>query len=91
MDTEQGLIVPNVKDVQARSVLEVAAELNRLQQLGAGGQLGTAELAGGTFTLSNIGSVRLGGPAGAGLRARREPHGPSCSVSSRSEAPTPKP
>ncbi|XP_016060058.1 PREDICTED: lipoamide acyltransferase component of branched-chain alpha-keto acid dehydrogenase complex, mitochondrial [Miniopterus natalensis] len=57
MDTEQGLIVPNVKDVQARSVLEVAAELNRLQQLGAGGQLGTAELAGGTFTLSNIGSI----------------------------------
>lgn len=57
MDTEQGLIVPNVKDVQARSVLEVAAELNRLQQLGAGGQLGAAELAGGTFTLSNIGSI----------------------------------
>lgn len=58
MDTPQGLLVPNVKGVQALSVFEIAAELNRLQELGSGGQLGTADLTGGTFTLSNIGSVR---------------------------------
>lgn len=57
MDTEQGLIVPNVKNVQARSVMDIAAELNRLQKLGSAGQLSTADLTGGTFTLSNIGSV----------------------------------
>ncbi|XP_070251916.1 lipoamide acyltransferase component of branched-chain alpha-keto acid dehydrogenase complex, mitochondrial [Myotis yumanensis] len=57
MDTEQGLIVPNVKSVQARSVVDIAAELNRLQQLGSTGQLSTADLTGGTFTLSNIGSI----------------------------------
>ncbi|XP_006105132.1 lipoamide acyltransferase component of branched-chain alpha-keto acid dehydrogenase complex, mitochondrial isoform X1 [Myotis lucifugus] len=57
MDTEQGLIVPNVKSVQARSVMDIAAELNRLQQLGSTGQLSTADLTGGTFTLSNIGSI----------------------------------
>ncbi|XP_054568118.1 lipoamide acyltransferase component of branched-chain alpha-keto acid dehydrogenase complex, mitochondrial isoform X2 [Eptesicus fuscus] len=57
MDTEQGLIVPNVKNVQARSVMDVAAELNRLQKLGSAGQLSTADLTGGTFTLSNIGSI----------------------------------
>ncbi|XP_059530255.1 lipoamide acyltransferase component of branched-chain alpha-keto acid dehydrogenase complex, mitochondrial isoform X1 [Myotis daubentonii] len=57
MDTEQGLIVPNVKDVQARSVVDIAAELNRLQKLGSTGQLSTADLTGGTFTLSNIGSI----------------------------------
>lgn len=57
MDTEQGLIVPNVKNVQARSVVDIAAELNRLQKLGSTGQLSTADLTGGTFTLSNIGSI----------------------------------
>ncbi|KAM8930334.1 lipoamide acyltransferase component of branched-chain alpha-keto acid dehydrogenase complex, mitochondrial [Pelodytes ibericus] len=57
MDTQQGLIVPNVKNVQIRSVFEVAAELNRLQSLGSTGQLGAGDLTGGTFTLSNIGSI----------------------------------
>lgn len=57
MDTQKGLIVPNVKNVQVRSIFEIAAELNRLQALGASGQLGASELTGGTFTLSNIGSV----------------------------------
>lgn len=58
MDTPQGLLVPNVKSVQTLSVYDIAVELNRLQNLGASGQLGTADLTGGTFTLSNIGSVR---------------------------------
>uniref|UniRef100_I3JA76 Dihydrolipoamide acetyltransferase component of pyruvate dehydrogenase complex n=1 Tax=Oreochromis niloticus TaxID=8128 RepID=I3JA76_ORENI len=57
MDTSQGLLVPNVKNVQLLSVFEIALELNRLQVLGASGQLGTADLMGGTFTLSNIGSI----------------------------------
>ncbi|EPY76406.1 lipoamide acyltransferase component of branched-chain alpha-keto acid dehydrogenase complex, mitochondrial precursor [Camelus ferus] len=57
MDTEQGLIVPNVKNVQICSVFEIAAELNRLQNLGSSGQLSTSDLTGGTFTLSNIGSI----------------------------------
>ncbi|KAM4721824.1 lipoamide acyltransferase component of branched-chain alpha-keto acid dehydrogenase complex, mitochondrial [Rhinophrynus dorsalis] len=57
MDTQQGLIVPNVKNVQVRSIFEIAAELNRLQSLGSTGQLGATDLTGGTFTLSNIGSI----------------------------------
>lgn len=59
MDTGQGLVVPNVKNVQACSVYEVASELNRLQSLGSANQLGTSDLTGGTFTLSNIGTVSL--------------------------------
>lgn len=70
MDTEQGLIVPNVKGVQVLSVFEVAVELNRLQKLGSAGQLSTSDLTGGTFTLSNIGSVRSG-PADPPPPARR--------------------
>ncbi|XP_077980987.1 lipoamide acyltransferase component of branched-chain alpha-keto acid dehydrogenase complex, mitochondrial-like [Glandiceps talaboti] len=57
MDTKNGLLVPNVKNVQGLSVFEIAAELNRLHQLGLAGQLGTKDLSGGTFTFSNIGSI----------------------------------
>lgn len=57
MDTNDGLVVPNVKGIQGLTLLEVAAELNRLQELGARGALKTQDITGGTFTLSNIGSV----------------------------------
>lgn len=56
-DTDGGLLVPNVKNVQALTVFEVASEINRLLALGAAGKLGTEDLSGGTFSLSNIGTV----------------------------------
>ena len=55
MDTPRGLLVPNIKNVQDRSVLEVALELKRLQDLGAQAKLGQDDLNGGTFSLSNVG------------------------------------
>lgn len=57
MDTPRGLIVPNVKDVQSRSLMDVAHELTRLQGLASAGQLGEADLRDGTFALSNIGAI----------------------------------
>lgn len=57
MDTKQGLLVPNIKGVNQLSIIEIAQELNRLHELGKNGQLGTNELTGGTFSLSNIGSI----------------------------------
>lgn len=57
MDTASGLIVPNVKNVESKSILEVAADLNRLMELGASGQLSANDLTGATIVLSNIGTV----------------------------------
>lgn len=57
MDTKDGLLVPNIKNVQSLSIFEIASELNRLHALGLAGKLGTDDLSGGTFSLSNIGSV----------------------------------
>ncbi|KAJ3370633.1 hypothetical protein GGF31_003947 [Allomyces arbusculus] len=57
MDTPNGLMVPNIKNVQSKSVLEVAAEMARLQVAGQKGQLAQADLTGGTITLSNIGAI----------------------------------
>ena len=57
MDTPAGLLVPNVKHCEQRSILSIAAELNRLQELGRVGKLSSADLTGGTFTISNVGAI----------------------------------
>ncbi|KAL4943356.1 hypothetical protein BDV06DRAFT_211106 [Aspergillus oleicola] len=57
MDTPSGLIVPNIKDVASRSILEVAQEISRLSELGKEGKLTPADLSGGTITVSNIGNI----------------------------------
>ena len=58
MDTEKGLVVPNIKGVENLSILEIAGELNRLQADGQGGAgIAGKDLEGTTFTLSNIGAI----------------------------------
>lgn len=57
MDTPEGLIVPNIKDVQNLSILCIAKELNRLQELGKKASISLADLTDATFSLSNIGVV----------------------------------
>ncbi|KAL5340847.1 2-oxoacid dehydrogenases acyltransferase-domain-containing protein [Aspergillus crustosus] len=57
MDTPQGLIVPNIKDVGSRSISDVAQEILRLSALGKEGKLTPADLSGGTITVSNIGNI----------------------------------
>jgi 2-oxoisovalerate dehydrogenase E2 component (dihydrolipoyl transacylase) len=56
-DTSQGLVVPNIKQVQNKSVVDVAVELNRIHELSLKGSLSPDDIAGGTFSLSNIGVV----------------------------------
>ncbi|GMF09686.1 unnamed protein product [Phytophthora lilii] len=51
MDTPTGLIVPNVKNVQLKSIMEIAEDLNRLQQLAVAGKLAPGDLTGGTFSI----------------------------------------
>jgi len=57
MDTPNGLLVPNVKDVRSKSLLEIAADLQRLQTDASAGKLSVADLKGGTFSISNIGNL----------------------------------
>ncbi|KEF52864.1 uncharacterized protein A1O9_11282 [Exophiala aquamarina CBS 119918] len=57
MDTPNGLIVPVVKAVNARSITSIAEELQRLAQLGQAGKLSNNDLTGGTITVSNIGNI----------------------------------
>ncbi|ORZ20518.1 2-oxoacid dehydrogenases acyltransferase-domain-containing protein [Absidia repens] len=57
MDTPQGLIVPNIKHVESKSIFQVASELHRLVELGKNNAIPLADLQGGTITLSNIGTI----------------------------------
>ncbi|XP_015121924.1 lipoamide acyltransferase component of branched-chain alpha-keto acid dehydrogenase complex, mitochondrial [Diachasma alloeum] len=57
MATPEGLVVPNIKNVQELSITEIAKELNRLQELGKKASLPLSDLHQGTFSLSNIGVV----------------------------------
>jgi 2-oxoisovalerate dehydrogenase E2 component (dihydrolipoyl transacylase) len=57
MDTPGGLVVPVIKNVNARSIYSVASEIARLANLGQRGKLGPADLSGGTITISNIGNI----------------------------------
>lgn len=57
VDTAAGLVVPIIKNVQQLSIRQIAAEAQRLQSLAADGRLSLADTNGGTFTVSNIGSI----------------------------------
>ncbi|KAJ3337059.1 hypothetical protein HDU93_001682 [Gonapodya sp. JEL0774] len=57
MDSPIGLVVPVLKDVQSKTVLDIAADMHRLTQLGKTGQIPPGDFAGATTTLSNIGNV----------------------------------
>ncbi|KAG2185606.1 hypothetical protein INT44_002399, partial [Umbelopsis vinacea] len=57
MDTPQGLIVPNIKNVQNKSILEVAEDLHRLVELGRKNAIPPPDFKDGTITLSNVGTI----------------------------------
>ncbi len=55
VDTGRGLVVPVLRDVQSKSVTEIAAGAAELVGRARAGQLTPDEMSGGTFTLSNLG------------------------------------
>jgi len=57
VDTEQGLIVPVIRDVDRKSVLDLAKELEQLAQKARDRKVTAEELKGGTFTITNQGAI----------------------------------
>ena len=57
MDTEAGLIVPVVRDVDRKPIVQLAVELSELAQRTRDRKVGLDELRGGTFTVSNLGGI----------------------------------
>ncbi len=56
-DTPEGLLVPVIREVDKKGLLEVAAELIELSAKARDGKLGPAEMAGATFTISSLGGI----------------------------------
>jgi len=57
VDTEQGLMVPVIRDVDKKSVLDLAKELEQLASKARERKISADEMNGGTFTISNQGSI----------------------------------
>jgi pyruvate dehydrogenase E2 component (dihydrolipoamide acetyltransferase) len=59
VDTDAGLLVPVVRDVGRRPLAEVIATSRELIEKARAGRLTTAEMEGGVFTLTNLGSFGI--------------------------------
>ncbi|MHC5062840.1 MAG: dihydrolipoamide acetyltransferase family protein [Planctomycetota bacterium] len=56
-DTEQGLVVPVIKDVDQKSIAQLARELQELAAATREGRVAIDQLQGGTFTITNAGNI----------------------------------
>ncbi len=63
VNTDDGLIVPVIKDVDRKSIVELSIELNELVQRTRERKVTLEEMQGGTFTITNV------GPMGGGFFA----------------------
>ena len=57
VDSETGLIVPNVKGVEHLTLFEIAQEVARLTEAAREGRVNQADMKDGTITISNIGAL----------------------------------
>ena len=57
VDTERGLVVPVLRDADRKNIPQIATELVDLAERSRGGALTLEDFQGGTFTISNLGSI----------------------------------
>ncbi len=57
VDTDRGLLVPVIRDVDKKNIVELAAELAQLSKKARDHKLTPEEMEGGTFTITNLGGI----------------------------------
>jgi pyruvate dehydrogenase E2 component (dihydrolipoamide acetyltransferase) len=57
VDTPGGLVVPVIKDLEKKSLFQVARELGELSEKAREGKLPAADMQGGSFTVSSLGGI----------------------------------
>jgi len=57
VDSKVGLLVPNVKQVQNKSIIDLAKDITRLTNAARSGRVESNDLKGGTISISNIGAI----------------------------------
>jgi 2-oxoisovalerate dehydrogenase E2 component (dihydrolipoyl transacylase) len=53
--TERGLVVPNIRDADAMTLVELADAIGELAQVARAGKTAPAQMSGGTFSITNVG------------------------------------
>ncbi len=57
VDTDRGLLVPVIRDVDKKNIVELATELTQLSKKAKDRKLTPEEMEGGTFTITNLGGI----------------------------------
>lgn len=57
VDTERGLLVPVIRDVDKKNIVELAVELSEISKKTKDKKLTPADMEGGTFTITNLGGI----------------------------------
>jgi pyruvate dehydrogenase E2 component (dihydrolipoamide acetyltransferase) len=57
VDTDRGLLVPVIRDVDKKNIVELAAELTQISKKAKDKKLTPEEMSGGTFTITNLGGI----------------------------------
>ena len=57
IDTPEGLIVPNVKNAQLKSIIDISSEINELAEAAKKRKLNIADLKGASFSISSLGAI----------------------------------
>jgi pyruvate dehydrogenase E2 component (dihydrolipoamide acetyltransferase) len=57
VDTEKGLLVPVIRDVEDKNIVQISVELRELSEKARNRNIRPDELQGATFTLTNLGGV----------------------------------
>ncbi|MFZ1132151.1 MAG: dihydrolipoyllysine-residue acetyltransferase [Terriglobales bacterium] len=57
VDTDRGLLVPVIRDVDKKNIVELAAEMTQLSKKARDRKLTIEEMEGGTFTITNLGGI----------------------------------
>jgi pyruvate dehydrogenase E2 component (dihydrolipoamide acetyltransferase) len=57
VDTERGLLVPVVRDVDKKDLIDISIELTALSEKARQGKLSADEMNGGSFVISNVGGI----------------------------------
>jgi pyruvate dehydrogenase E2 component (dihydrolipoamide acetyltransferase) len=56
-DTDRGLLVPVIRDVDKKNIVELAVELSQLSKKARDKKLAPTDMEGGTFTITNLGGI----------------------------------
>jgi len=56
-DTDRGLLVPVIRDVDKKNIVELAVELSQISKKARDKKLTPSDMEGGTFTITNLGGI----------------------------------